>query len=106
MICTELTLLSSQIISDSIGVQKNTPTQKVVPIIKVEDIYSNEFYQANEQGLKLELRVKISAINYEGEKELIYNGIYYCVVRTSTPNIDEVVLICERKKVERKNQSV
>lgn len=97
MICTEIELLTPQISTDSIGVQKTNYSSKIVPIIKVEDIYSNEFYQANEQGLKPELRIKISALNYNGEQEFVYNGVRYFVIRTSTPNIDEVVLISQRK---------
>lgn len=97
MICVELTLLTPTTITNSIGVQTQTYSEEVVPIIKVEDIYSNEFYQANEQGLKPSLRVKISSLNYNNQEELLYNGVHYSVIRTSTPNIDEVVLICERK---------
>lgn len=97
MICTEIELLTPRISTDNIGVQRTYYNRTKVPIIKVEDIYSNEFYQANEQGLKPELRIKISALNYNGEQEFIYNDVRYFVIRTSTPNIDEVVLISQRK---------
>ena len=43
-------LLSTQVSKDSIGVSK--PKQVIeteVPLIKVEDVYANEFYKANEQ---------------------------------------------------------
>ena len=98
MICTSIKLLTPNVTQNSIGVvKKYAYTEKQVPIIKVEDIYSNEFYEASQLGLKPELRVKISATSYNNERELKYNGTLYTIIRTSTPNIDEIVLICERK---------
>lgn len=90
-------LLSTKIQEDSIGVQKEATTEVEVPIIKVEEIYANEFYEANEQGFKPTLRLRISALNYNNEEELIYMGITYSIIRASEPHADELVLICERK---------
>lgn len=94
IICT---LLSTTIQSNSIGVEEETTTQIECPIIKVEDVYATEFYEANEQGFHPELRIRISSINYNNEKELIYKGITYSIIRTQEPVIDEKILICERK---------
>jgi len=90
-------LLSAQINTDNIGVEKETDTEIIVPIIKVEDVYSNEFYQANEQGFKPSLRLRISSLNYNGENELIYMGTTYSIIRTQEPVADEIILVCERK---------
>lgn len=90
-------LLSTKIQEDSIGVQKEVVTEVEIPIIKVEEIYANEFYEANEQGFKPTLRLRISALNYNNEKELIYMGITYSIIRATEPCADEVVLVCERK---------
>ena len=90
-------LLYTKIIEDSIGAQKEVQTEVEVPIIKVEEVYAKEFYEANEQGFKPTLRLKISALNYNNEKELIYMGTTYSIIRPSEPYADEVVLICERK---------
>ena len=97
MIYTSLYLVSTSYNMDSIGQEIEVTTTKEIPIIKIEDIYSTEFYEANNQGYKPELRIRISALNYNNEQELIYGNITYNVIRTQTPNIDEVVLICERK---------
>ena len=91
------TLLSTQITQDSIGVEKETITQVLCPIIKVEDIYASEFYEANEQGYKPSLRLKISVLNYENEQELIYMNKTYTIIRTQEITADELILICERK---------
>ena len=90
-------LLSTQIVEDSIGVQQEKPVEIDIPIIKVEDIYANEFYSANEQGFKPSLRLRISSLNYNNEQELIYMGIKYSVIRVQEPLADEIILVCERK---------
>lgn len=97
MICTSLTLLDIQIVKDSIGVQKEEEIRHEIPIIKVEDVYSNEFYEAEQRGHRPELRFRISALNYNDETELIYNSKKYSIIRTQNITIDELVLVCERK---------
>ena len=89
-------LLSTSIQSDSIGVEKEITTQIECPIIKVEDVYANEFYEANEQGFKPTLRLRISTLNYNNEKELIYMENTYSIIRTQE-QVDETILVCERK---------
>ena len=90
-------LLSTQITSDSIGVEKETQTEVEIPIIKVEDVYSKEFYEANEQGYKPTLRLRISTLNYNDESELIYMNTTYSIIRTQEITADELILVCERK---------
>lgn len=91
------TLLSTSIQSNSIGVEKEVQTQVECPIIKVEDVYAKEFYEANEQGFQPTLRLRISTLNYNGEPELIYMGTTYSIIRTQEPEADELILVCERK---------
>lgn len=90
-------LLSTQLITDSIGVEKEIQTQIECPIIKIEDVYANEFYEAHEQGFKPTLRIRISTLNYNNESELIYMNTTYSIIRTQEPVADEIILICERK---------
>ncbi len=92
-------LLSTEIIKDSIGVEKKEKEQAEteIPIIKVEDVYSKEFYEANEQGYKPSLRLRISALNYNNQSELMYMNIIYKVIRVQEVTVDEIVLVCERK---------
>lgn len=90
-------LLSTQIAEDSIGVQKEEVIELEIPIIKVEDIFANEFYEANEQGYKPSLRLRISNLNYEKQRELIYMNKTYNIIRTQEITADELILVCERK---------
>lgn len=91
-------LLARTITTNSIGVEEETITELEIPIIKVEDVYLNEFYAANETGFKPELRLRISNLNYSGQMELIYKGTTYSIIRTEEPYADEIILICERKE--------
>ena len=90
-------LISTQIVEDNIGVQKEQKTEKEIPIIRIEDVYSDEFYKANEQGYKPSLRLIISALNYSNEEELKYMNAIYSIIRVQEKNADELILICERK---------
>jgi len=90
-------LLNSTIETNSIGTEKEKVIEKEIPIIKVEDVYANEFYEANQQGFRPSLRLRISALNYNYENELIYMNQTYSIIRTQEPTADEMILICERK---------
>lgn len=54
---------------------------------KVLSIGMNEFYQAQSTGLKPELKFEIADyLDYDNEKELIYNKVKYQVLRTYRKN--------------------
>ena len=90
-------LLSTTLNTNSIGVQKEENVEIEIPIIKVEDIYANEFYEANKQGYKPTLRLRISNLNYDNQSELIYINKTYTIIRTQEITADELILVCERK---------
>lgn len=90
-------LLSTTIEQDEIGNEIEIEKKKLIPIIKVEDVYANEYYQANQQGYKPSLRLRISALNYKDEEELIYMNKTYSIIRVQETTPDELVLVCERK---------
>lgn len=90
-------LLSPNYENDSIGVEKEKVVEKEIPIIKIEDVYANEFYEANQQGYNPSLRLRISSLNYENEKELVYMNTIYTIIRIQELTADELILICERK---------
>ncbi len=90
-------LLSTTFKKNDIGVMIPNTEEIEVPIIKIEDIYANEFYEANEQGFKPTLRLRISRLNYNNQEELIYMNTTYSIIRTQEVEVDELILICERK---------
>ena len=91
-------LLSTTSMQNDIGVPIPQKTVEIeIPIIKVEDVYANEYYEANQAGYQATLRLRISALNYSNEEELIYMGTIYTIIRTQEITADELVLVCERK---------
>lgn len=97
MIDVGCVLIATSIEQDNIGNDIETKTEKNVPIIKVENIYSNEFYSASQNGFKPSLRIKISALNYEDEPIVKYLGIEYDIIRVDREYADEISLICEKR---------
>lgn len=98
-------LITSSITKDSIGVETITETKTTIPIIRIEDVYAKEFYDANERGYRPSLRLRISTLNFNNEEELDYNGVRYSIIRTQDL-IDELILVCERKvKCKKSNQN-
>lgn len=71
--------------------------EKSVQILGTEKVWKDEFYKANQQGLRASLRIKLSVLNYNEEEELIYMGKNYSVIRIDGDNDDEVILICQRR---------
>lgn len=67
------------------------------PIVSVEKVWKDEFYKANQQGLRPSIRIKISSLNYNDEEELIYINKHYTVIRVDGDNEDEVILVCQRR---------
>ena len=84
------------VLKDKNGREIKEVVKKVVPIIKIEDIWAKEFYFAREKGSKPSLRIVVSSLNYEFEEELMYMGQKYSVIRSEGPG-DEKILVCERK---------
>ena len=93
--CKLISIISE---ANSIGINKPKKiVKKEIPIIRIEDIFANEFYIANEKGHKPSLRLRISALNYSDEEELEYMNKKYSIVRIQEVTADEVILVCERK---------
>nr|DAH24313.1 MAG TPA: head closure knob [Caudoviricetes sp.] len=97
MQAVELTLLSNSFKYDDIGQRIPKSKETKVPIISVQSIYHEEFYEANKQGLRPSIKFILSSLNYSGETDLIYAGQRYTVIRDTSTNPDEITLICERK---------
>lgn len=71
-------------------------TETEVPILRKERMRINEFYQAQEQGMKPELRIRISNLNYNGEEELEYMGEIYTIIRKED-YIGDMLIVAQKK---------
>ena len=82
---------------DTVGNDIETKQYIEIPIMRIEDVYADEFYRASQNGFKPSLRIKTSALNYNNEPMLEYMGNEYDIIRVDNARIDEVYLICERR---------
>jgi SPP1 family predicted phage head-tail adaptor len=88
---------NGNILKDKNGREVSEIKESEIPIISVEKVWKDEFYKANQLGLRPSIRIKISSLNYNGEEEIIYMNKHYTVIRTDGDNNDEVVLICQKR---------
>jgi hypothetical protein len=79
------------------GREKFKVKERQVPIISTEKVWKDEFYKANQQGLRPSIRIKMNSLNYNDEGELRYMGKDYTVIRVDGEDEDEVVLVCQRR---------
>lgn len=64
------------------GIASRTVTEKTV-FAGLKSIGQSEFYQAQADGLKPELKfILADYLDYNGEKEILYNSKVYSVLRT------------------------
>ena len=73
-----------------------TKEERKMRFAKLKSIGQSEFYQAQAQGLKPELKLVLPDIlDYEGQEEVIYNNFRYKVLRTFKPdNTNEIEIVC------------
>lgn len=73
-------------------------TEKTV-FVQPKGVYSSEYYNAAQLGLKPSITLFISNhVDYEGQKELTFNGKDYSVVRVDwAAQRDGISLICEER---------
>ena len=79
------------------GREKFEIKENPVPIISVEKVWKDEFYKANQQGIRPSIRIKMSSLNYDDEEEVIYMEKNYTIIRVDGDNEAEVVLVCARR---------
>ena len=88
-------LLSTENQINEVGDMIET-TKKTMRLAKVKSIGQSEFYQAQAQGLKPEIKfVLADCLDYEGQEELIYNNIRYKILRTfKAEDKNEIEIVC------------
>lgn len=91
----ELTLINYTIEYDEIGQQKKIETRTNI-LCAVKSIGRNEFYAAAQAGLKPEITFVIHGYEYNGEKEVEFEGQKYKVIRTYMKDFEEMDLVCEK----------
>jgi len=87
-------LLTMQSTTNEVGDQIETP-KKVMRFAKIKSIGQTEFYQAQAQGLKPEIKfVLADYLDYDNQEEVIHNNYRYKVLRTYRTDKSEMEIVC------------
>lgn len=91
----ELTLVKYTFITDDL--MNQIPEEiKTDLYCDLKSIGRNEYYNAASQGLKPEIIFVIHRYEYNGEKEVLFEGNKYKVIRTYSKDFEEIELTCEK----------
>lgn len=86
-------LLSVEIVTNNVGDQIETP-KKEMRFAKLKSIGQSEFYQAQANGLKPELKfVLADYLDYNNQEYVIHNNFRYKVLRTYRTG-NEIEIVC------------
>lgn len=86
-------LVSKQHATNDVGDTIHTSTQSM-HFAKIKSIGQSEFYQAQAQGLKPEIKFVLSDyLEYNNQTEVIYNNFRYKVLRTFRTG-NEIEIVC------------
>ena len=91
----ELTLVKQSYRLDDL---MNQIPEKVETVVycDLKSITRVEYYNAASQGIKPEIVFVIHKFEYNEEKEILFEGKKYKVIRTYSTNFEEIELTCER----------
>ena len=91
MIDTTITLIMETVTKNAYGAPVSTKSEREI-FCKCKSVTSSEFYNGQQAGLSLAYVFETNPINYQGEKELIYDGEVYSIIRTYRANLDTLEL--------------
>lgn len=83
-------------IEDEIGNQIPSDPIRTPILCGLKSIGRQEFYNAVAAGLRPELIFVIHSYEYNGEKQIEFEGVKYRVMRTYSSSFEEMELICEK----------
>lgn len=78
--------------ADEYGIPQQTGEETRTVMARVKSITASEFFEARRNGFKPEFRFDMFLYDYDGQKELEYNGVRYTVYRTYMGRSDTVEL--------------
>jgi SPP1 family predicted phage head-tail adaptor len=81
---------------DEFGVWRVTKTLRQV-FCQTNSITRAEFFSAGRNGLNPEFQFRIAAVDYQGERAVIYHDNQYAIYRTYNNNGDYMELYAQRE---------
>lgn len=92
----EVTLIHHPIIEDGIGNQLPGEPQETKLLCRKESVSRAEFYNAASNGLKPSVVLIVHSYEYSDQKEVVFEGERYKVIRTYQTGFEEIELTCEK----------
>ncbi len=92
-----LTLIRESFVSDSMGVQRPTETERTV-YCDVRSVSYSEWFEGGRNGLNPEYQFTMFRYDYDGEKICEFNGQRYSIYRTYITRDDSIELYAERRE--------
>ena len=96
MIDTTIKLISEEITKNEYGAPISTKSEREV-FCQCRSVGRADFYNGMQNGLALEYVFVTNPVNYNGEKELEYDGELYAVTRTYKASLDELEIYAGTK---------
>lgn len=94
---TVITLISDTRTQDDNGVWRDGARTSRDVFAQVDSVTRSEFFAGGQNGLKPEYRFTLFFGDYDGESELVYNGVTYSIYRSYYDRNDDVELYVEKK---------
>lgn len=86
-------LISKRITTNNVGDHVETE-ERSMRFVKIKSIGQSEFYQAQAQGLKPEIKFVLpDYLDYDNQEEIIFNNFRYKVLRTFRTG-NELEIVC------------
>lgn len=90
-----ITLVSKTYQNDTYGIERETVSTSSI-YCDVRSITQTEFYEGAKVGMKPEYRFDVFVWDYDGQPEVIYDGVTYTVYRTYQASPDVLELYVQR----------
>lgn len=88
----EIVLISPSYAVDEWGIPQPDAEAQVVVMARISSVSASEFFEAGRNGLRPEYKFTMFLYDYNGERELEYEGTRYTVYRTYMGRSDTVEL--------------
>lgn len=90
-------LIDNQPYQDNLGIWQDNETERKV-FAEVTSVSQSEWFEGGRNGLNPQLRFRVFRYDYQGEKVLKYDGVYYTIYRTYVGRDELIDLYTEFKK--------
>ena len=90
-------LIENQPYQDNLGIWQDNETERKV-FAEVTSVSQSEWFEGGRNGLNPQLRFRVFRYDYNGEKVLKYDDVYYTIYRTYVGRDELIDLYTEFKK--------